>query len=108
MDANSVRPQLEALETVLAQHGENASAGMIRAALDGSEEGLHAFLVSNDLWGGAGSIADQAGISRGRDARRSVEVALLNLGTTQMRAGIVNVRTGTWVEVFSVWQREGV
>jgi hypothetical protein len=44
------------------EHGDNALAVMVEDAIDGPERELDAFLVSNELWGGAGSIADQAGL----------------------------------------------
>jgi hypothetical protein len=66
------------------------------------------FLVSNELWGGAGSIADQAGIDAGRSMRREVESALIDLGEEQIRRGVVNPRTATWVEAFKQWRRDGI
>ena len=108
-----MRQQLEALEMVLAQHGEPGAAQMIRRALAGADPELRTFLVSNELWGGAGSIADQAGIdqagrTQGRESRRAIEAALITLGLAQMRQGLVNVRTQMWVAAFSKWQRKGI
>lgn len=104
----AVRKELESLERVLANHGESGPSQMIRAALDGPEQDLRAFLMSNELWGGAGSIADQAGVGQGRDVRRPIEEALFKLGLAQMQRGVVNVRTAMWVHAFSEWRREGV
>ena len=103
MNAAALRQELETLERVLAQHGESRAAQMIRAALDGSDQDFQAFLASNELWGGAGSIADQAGLSCGGDVRRQVEATLARLGQEQIREGVVNVRTKMWVEAFSKW-----
>ncbi len=66
------------------------------------------FLVSNELWGGAGSIADQAGINVGRSVRREVESALIDLGQEQIRRGLVNPRTVSWVDVFKKWRDDGI
>jgi hypothetical protein len=108
-----MRQQLEALEMVLAQHGERRAAEKIRRALAGADSDLRTFLVSNELWGGSGSIADQAGIDHtginpGRESRRAIEAALIALGLEQMRQGLVNVRTEMWVAAFSTWQQEGI
>jgi hypothetical protein len=100
-----LRTHLEALEKVLVEGGESEMARIVRRALDGSDLELRAFLVSNELWGGAGSIADQAGCTRSREARRSIEAVLVSLGRDQLGQGIANDRTGMWVEAFSKWQR---
>jgi hypothetical protein len=63
--------------------------------------------VSNELWGGAASVADQAGLDAGRPERRQLEAALLALGEEQIAAGKVNARTWMWVDAFKYWQREG-
>jgi hypothetical protein len=106
----ALRQELATLEAVLSQHGETHAAQLVRRALAGSDQELRAFLTSNELWGGAGSIADQAGIGSGlrRHVRRKVEASLIRLGTEQMRQGLVNVRTEIWVDAFSTWQRKGV
>jgi hypothetical protein len=103
-----VRQELETLESVLAQHGESRAAETIRHALAGNESSLHAFLVSNELWGGSGSIADQAGSDQSRDTRRPIEAALLALGLEQIRRGLVNARTRMWVDAFQQWHRAGI
>src|SRR5688500_5512762 len=104
----ALRQDLATLEAVLSQHGATDAAQLISGALAGSDQELLAFLTSNELWGGPGSIADQAGVSQGRDVRRPVEAALARLGAEQMRQGLVNVRTEMWVDAFSKWQREGI
>jgi hypothetical protein len=83
-------------------------AYMVEQALQGSEEDIDAFLVSNELWGGSGSIADQSGIDQAREARRQVEAALVALGEAQMASGHVNPRTAGWVSAFKQWQRKGI
>ncbi len=104
----SLKEQLEALQRVLSQCGEDCLSQEVRRALDGSEEDLRAFLTSNELWGGAGSIADQAGVAHGRDARRRIEQALIDLGNRQIEQGVVNARTEVWLNAFSKWLREGI
>ena len=109
MPDDELRLAVEKLADTLHLHGEAALAGSVRAVLEGSDEGLETFLTSNALWGGPGSIADQAGIAAGRsEDRRAIERALVDVGEAQIRCGIVNVRTTTWVETFRRWQRDGV
>ena len=59
-----MREQLCTLMEVLRQTGDSALAERVGVALAGSDADVEAFLVSNELWGGAGSIADQAGWRR--------------------------------------------
>ena len=109
MKAEVLKQRLERLESVLLQHGDTDFALMIRRALDSSEQDLRAFLVSNELWGGSGSIADCAGLSQGRgDGRRDIEAALIRLGQEQMRQDVVNVRTAMWVDTFCQWRQGGI
>ena len=108
MKAEVLKQRLERLENVLLQHGETDLALMVRGALDGSEQDLRAFLVSNELWGGSGSIADQAGVSQGRDTRREIEGALIRLGLEQIRQDVVNTRTDMWVDTFCQWRQGGI
>lgn len=70
--------------------------------------GLQAFLTSNSLWGGSGSIADQAGIDGGREKRRKIESMLIDLGNFQINEGILNQRTKMWTEVFTKWKETKV
>jgi hypothetical protein len=59
-------------------------------------------LVSNDLWGGAGSIADHSLVNdRGR--QRQLWSLLVRLGKLQLDAGKINVRTEIWVTTFEQW-----
>ena len=92
--------------SVLKEHGSGFGVDVIEPALAGSEEELKAFLVSNTLWGGAGSIADQAGGDRA--ARRVIESALIELGQEQIRVGTINARTHMWVDAFQQWRASGI
>tara|TARA_R110002126_G_scaffold291648_1_gene454838 strand:- start:16009 stop:16254 length:246 start_codon:yes stop_codon:yes gene_type:complete len=80
---------------------------MCQAALVGGDTDLTAFLQSNELWGGPGSIADQAGIDQDRVVRRRIETSLMRLGRCQMVAGVLNARTRMWLNTFQAWQDRG-
>jgi hypothetical protein len=95
---------LEALVRLLRENGENLWAVMVEDAMTGSQAGLDAFLASNELWGGSGSIADGAGGGQRSEGRRRIERILIQLGKEQMRTGNLNPRT----EMFSKWQEEGI
>lgn len=95
------------LETLAANNG-GYSASLVARALAGSDAELETFLRSNDLWGGAGSIADQAFIERPHDMRVRGVKAMVAIGNLQMERGVTNVRTATWVRAFEKWLRDGV
>jgi hypothetical protein len=101
-----MREYLKELARVLSDQGEDALALVVRSVVSGDDPKLNEFLVSNELWGGPGSIADQAGMARGRESRRAIEEVLIRLGQEQMRAGRVNSRTSMWTQVFTKWQRD--
>ena len=79
----------------------------IDAALEGDAAALTAFLVSNTLWGGAGSIADQA-FGSSRETRRPLEQLMAELGREQIRLGYTNPRTATWTSVFDQWHAQNI
>ena len=99
---------LSKLHVALLEAGDERSAGMVHTAISGTAAQCDTFLRSNELWGGAGSIADQGAINQERALRRKVEAALVDLGEEQMRLGLVNPRTETWVRAFSQWQRQRI
>lgn len=105
-----MRDRLQLLSRVLQECGESALAAKVEDATSGSDLGLDEFLTSNELWGGAGSIADQAGVGRGlrAEGRRKIESALIQLGKEQIQTGKVNPRTAMWVSVFEKWEKAGV
>jgi hypothetical protein len=74
-------------------------AELIEGAIHGSQEQFEEYLVSNELWGGSGSVADQASYSD-RTARSAIETLLIRIGNLQIEAGTVNPRTKTWVSAF--------
>jgi len=95
------REILSAMSEILERH--NASSDALFGALHGDDEKLWAYLISNDLWGGAGSVADQALLDLPEE-RRKLDALMIRLGREQMRAGRVNVRTAGWVSAFEEWQ----
>ena len=91
-----MRELLEALAELLQEQGESRLAAMVEDAISGPDHQLEVFLVSNELWGGAGSIADRAGVTwtgHRTEGRRRIERSLVQLGTEQIRVGKVNSRT---------------
>jgi hypothetical protein len=92
--------------TLLETDSDRSTATLVRDALSASDTEFDAFLVSNELWGGSGSIADQSCLSD--DARRGMlEGLLVELGNLQIGAGKTNVRTAGWVAAFESWRRSG-
>jgi hypothetical protein len=105
------RDCLERLKTLLVRADEDYLASLVAHALDGSDEEFEEFLVSNALWGGAGSVADQAGVSRDGDVhilKKEIESTLIELERTQIEAGRTNARTRIWVDAFEHWHSTGV
>jgi hypothetical protein len=103
----SFRPLLAELAKILGDCGESRNAELVRTALSGSDTDLESFLTSNAVWGGAGSLADQAGLRSGSrsDQRRAIEGILAKIGEMQIEKGNVNARTVMWVKAFRSWER---
>jgi len=96
---------LSEIARLLEQGGENRSAQMIRQALNhDTQEIIERFLISNELWGGAGSIADESLISN-PILRGSLQSLLLDLGELQLSSGKTNPRTEMWVRAFAQWRQ---
>jgi hypothetical protein len=103
------RKQLRRILELLRKCEEAAYLPYMQAAASGSDQELEAYLVSNELWGGSGSIADQAGIqSNGGRDRRAIEKRLIELGDMQLQADLINPRTQLWVEAFREAHRRGI
>jgi hypothetical protein len=98
-----VRDILQEISELLEKH--NGSSNALAIALLGDENELWDVLLSNDLWGGAGSVADQALIGLPEE-RRLLEGLMIRLGREQMRLGKVNVRTQMWVSAFEKWRTD--
>ncbi len=79
---------------------------MVHAALYGPREQLDEFLVSNTLWGGMGSIADQCVYPDNQPlppAQKSrIHRAMVNLGEAQIQLGLVNQKTEMWTSAFKM------
>jgi hypothetical protein len=101
-----LREYVRRLSELLDKHGEPNYAKA--ASLSDLETELDAFLTSNELWGGAGSIADQAGGAGRTPLRREIEALLIELGNEQVRIGKVNPRTAGWVKAFTEWRERGI
>lgn len=102
---SQVRAALSEIAELLEKHQEHHYASAIRDALDGPEMTLEAFLASNELWGGARSIADNSLIPRYGDhsldgPRATLEDLLVNLGRLQLAMEKTNARTEMWVTAF--------
>ena len=100
-----IQDTLREISEFLEKH--NASSNMLTIALLGDENKMWDYLVSNELWGGAGSVADQA-VIESPDERKQLELLLIRLGREQMGLGRVNVRTEMWVSAFEKWKAEGI
>src|ERR1043166_5233323 len=83
MANEDLRTVLAEIVTLLESGREYQAAARIHTALSGPAEELTRVLISNDLWGGAGSVADQSLIED--PSRRNVlEDLLIRLGTLQI------------------------
>ncbi len=96
----------ELVEPLAAVEG-GAMASLVARALEGSDAELEMFLRSDDLWGGAGSIADQGFIEGPHEMRVGGIKAMVALGNLQVERGVTNVRTEMWVRTFEKWLRDG-
>jgi len=96
-----VRNTLLKISDLLEEHTHGSN--FLPTALAGDDAPLWDFLISNDLWGGAGSIADQALMDAGAEVRRKFYRLMVDLGHEQMKSGKVNARTSMWVEAFEKW-----
>jgi len=96
-----VHDTLQEIFELLEKH--NASSNPLAIALLGDDKKMWDYLVSNELWGGAGSVADQA-LSEMPEARRELQRLMIDLGREQMSLGRVNVRTQMWVSAFEKWR----
>lgn len=100
-----VRSNLELVTALLAQYDRRSEA-LENLDLDDEDE-LWVCLESDELWGGAGSIADQALIEM-PEARKKLEKLLIQLGREQLTVGRANARTKMWVTAFEKQQKEGL
>jgi hypothetical protein len=101
-----VRDTLQEISNLLERH--NGSSNTLAIALLGDDKKMWDYLVSNELWGGAGSVADEA-LLEIPEARRQLQTLLIRLGREQMSLGRrrVNARTAMWVSAFEMRHPEG-
>ncbi|HKW98423.1 MAG TPA: hypothetical protein VJN43_11875 [Bryobacteraceae bacterium] len=104
MASGNARAILTQIAELLENGHDDFAAVMVRDALAGSDQELEKFFISNELWGGAGSLADQA-LVEDKERRRKLEGLLIQLGRRQIETGKTNVRTKMWVTAFEKWQR---
>jgi hypothetical protein len=100
-----IQKTLQEIFELLEKH--NVSSNALDIALRGDEKILWDYIVSNELWGGAGSVADQALMELPED-RKKLDALMIRLGREQMKIGRVNVRTEMWVSAFEKWQAENL
>jgi hypothetical protein len=86
-------------------------AGLVRATGLAAENDLvnaAPIYQSLDWWGGAGSIADQAGEGLQSDQKKKVLRLIAELRDVFHEAGIDYSRADIWADVFRGWLRDGV
>lgn len=93
-----IQELLSVLRKLLQSVNEVHKANQIEDALAGSDDVLKAYITSNELWGGSGSIADL--IIKDQHANRKYQAILAELGELQIRQGLVNERTEMWTKAF--------
>jgi hypothetical protein len=101
-----IRETVSQIHQLLLDEGDRNNARVIESALHGPAEALGELLVSNELWGGSGSIADYALLNSPR--RRDLEQLLIHLGRLQLEMSHINVRTQMWVSAFESWHARGL
>ena len=107
-DAGRLRSLGKQLAAILAKAGEDRLQGAVLEALESTDDRFEEFLRSNDLWGGSGSIADQAGIDENGklSSRKEIAAALIALGDEQLQQDVSNMRTKMWVTAFQKWLQQ--
>lgn len=95
------------LRDLLSQVNDHRYDGDLGKALAGDEGALWKFLVSNTMWGGAGSIADEAPIDNAELKGKLYDI-LIGLGDLQIQSGKVNERTEMWVSAYKQWKAQGI
>ena len=104
---DKIKNILKELHEILIAGGESYYAKIIKEHINAKENKLWEFLTSNILWGGAGSIADQA-IMNNKELRSLLEETLMKLGKEQIKNNKTNVRTETWVAAFEEWNKKDI
>ena len=103
-----IRQLLKNLENLLHTSDELVYAKRVHEARTSEDDDiLFDFLISNDLWGGMGSIADQAGMDY-NEQKKEFAQTLVKIGEYQISLGKTNIRTASWVDVYKNWLKNGV
>ena len=98
--SHTLRELLEELARALMDAGETSHSAAVAAVAKSDQSAVIAFLVSSELWGGAGSIADSAGFDGPARLRSQIEQILVRLGAEQIEHGLMNPRVEMWTESF--------
>jgi hypothetical protein len=110
---------LSEIADLLEAAGESDFAAALRHVCSAPNQEFEEFLVSNELWGGSGSLADSAFAFRSgsdqdeknrirRKNRAEFEDLMIQLGRLQIAQGKTNIRTSRWVDAFEGWKNAGV
>ena len=102
-----IRQKVEELQKLLQEETDVPYAEFVRNALSGNSGQLEQFLLSNELWGGAGSIRDQAFHDSPR-LRNKLLRLLIHLGELQMAGGLEHPKTESLVATYKQWEADGV
>jgi len=107
--------QLQKIRDICAKYADHSSVRLLDRLLALHELDASAFwdlLTSNEVWGGAGSLADQClvapSVSTGTQFehdRRMVWEALAGIADEMKAGGLLNERTLFWASTFSSWAR---
>jgi hypothetical protein len=73
-EMEEIRSKLNKLLVLLRNENKPKLAAEIEEALLGTDEDVKAYVTSNELWGGSGSVADQALGAPRRELRRELEI----------------------------------
>lgn len=101
------RQKLEEIKQLLDSGNETVYVELIESAIEGDDEALEVFLLSNELWGGSGSIADNC-LLDDPALRKRLMRSLIELGGAQMAEKKVNPRTRMWATTFQQWIDDGI
>jgi hypothetical protein len=105
--SREIRQKVEEMRDLLIEGPASPYSEIVENALSGSEVQLDKFLISNDLWGGAGSIRDQA-LYEQPHLRKRLYRLLVELGEMQIAEGLVHPKTEFVVVTYKQWEADGV
>lgn len=108
---------LREIHRLCLEHGDRGSAQIVGELLElhaSDPERFWELLVSDTVWGGSGSLADQCLVSsvlskeEHAAGRRRLWRALVSIADQMQSQGRVNVRTAMWSDAFRGWLRDGL